>query len=371
MNSNVIAFYSDASEWGGHEILSAQIAKILSQNGWNVHFIHFRPEFPTAFGPLVHAHAITGHSHSPFPILQDRIRFRTGDLEAVLRSIKPGKLVVCQGNIERCTPAISLCQRLNIPVISYLPMAFTQEESQAVLGFLRDKLALRIYSQISAWITISPYQEALLRRFISPSTPVALIPIPLVSGEWASPTLLENPCNILVPGRIYYGQKRQDILPKVAQLLSSHGFPFQMTVIGDGPHSVPFRHLVTSSGMESKIKVIPHVPQGELLQLFEQPSTLVLIPSRFEGGPTVFFEALQKGCPILIADEPYTLDYSLPLWMRYTGNEPAHCAEKIMAYSSSYNMLDYQSAQLRILADHTPLVFESSILSAFRKMAPL
>lgn len=175
--SKHLYFYSDALEWGGQEILAARIANILADK-YQVHFFFSSEKFKTALNSSVEKISLPYHSQNPFPIVRDRISKKHKKTEQIFRDYGAGsdnfkKLIICPGNIERCIPAITAATKLKLQIISYYPMAFTQKESKATLGSLRDRLALRIYPKITKWIVNTPYQEQLLRRFIDIDTEVS------------------------------------------------------------------------------------------------------------------------------------------------------------------------------------------------------
>ena len=128
-------------------------------------------------------------------------------------------LVLCPGNIERCLPGLWAANKLHLPLVSYLPLAFTQSETHANLGWLRDLFAGAIYKNVDSWIVNSPYQKRLLERFVKDDIEVLLNPL-----AWQISAPARKPrkrMNIAIAGRIFFEQKGQDILPEVAQLLFS------------------------------------------------------------------------------------------------------------------------------------------------------
>ncbi len=360
-----ICFYSDAAEWGGQEILSARIANILSSAFARILFFHFSPKFRDALDPKIQTVCLPFSASTPFPIFRDRSRSKQRIVEKLFRDYHVKNLIVCPGNIERCLPAIFAAHRLKIQTVSYYPMAFTQSESGATLGKLRDILARSIYPLLSEWIVISRTQERLLRRFIARETPVHLLPNPLSWDFVCSPKIPGTPLKIATIGRIYFPQKGQDSIPIIARELRQEHFSFSFRVVGDGPDLKSLKSSIERHHVKECVSVSKWVSPDKLRQMLNEEFDLVLIPSRFEGEPLILFEAMQCGLPVLVADEEYVREYELPDWMLYRPDSPSDAATKIRNLSKSYDEETFVRTRTRLFANRGDVEFASLVLKIF------
>ena len=95
---------------------------------------------------------------------------------------------------------------------------------------------------------------------------------------------------------------------------------------------------------------------------------LLLIPSHFESGPIVLFEALQCGCPVLVADADYTDDYVLPPWMLFKEGSATDAAEKILHYAENWNEPQFLDLRERLFLDRTDEDFKRNVSRIFDKL---
>lgn len=360
-------FYSDAPEWGGQEILAARIANILAEK-YRVHFFFSTEQFKNALCDAIEKVQLPYHSQGPFPIIRDRLSKKIKIAQKLFLEIGAGsedfkKLVICPGNIERCIPAIIASRQLKLEVISYYPMAFTQRESQANLGFFRDLLALRVYPKISQWIVNTPYQEKLLRRFIKKNCAVYQLSNPLTFEKIAEPKKPESIRNITTIGRIYFGQKGQEIIPQIANKITGEK-PF-FTIIGQGPDSEKLTRMVSQKNLQGNFNFVSWASSTGIQEVLQNQTDLLLITSKFESGPMVLFEAIQCGVPVLIANEEYVKDYHLPQWMTYEPGNADDAVKKIRDYPSAWNAEEFISIRQRLFAGRTNEDFEAQVLKIF------
>lgn len=368
--SKHLYFYSDASEWGGQEILSARIANILAES-YQVHFFFSAQKFDSELHPSIERIPLPYHSQGPFPIVRDRFSGKSGKAFKLLKEHGAGsanfrQLIICPGNIERCIPAVVAASKLNLELISYYPMAFTQKESLAKFGTLRDRLALKVYPKISKWIVNTPYQERLLRRFIPSETPVFQLPNPLTYQEDAAPKAPSEVRNIANIGRLYFGQKGQEIIPPLASLLKEKGVHFH--VIGQGPDRDIFNKMVQDCGTSNVVHNYSWLSPNEVKEKLQNQMDLLLVTSKFESGPMVLFEALQCGIPVLAANEEYVKDYRLPCWMTYDPGNVQDAVQKILDLPQAWNQKTFEEVRQFLFAGRRDQEFQQLVLNIFSQI---
>ena len=369
--SKHLYFYSDAPEWGGQEILAARIANILSQS-YQVHFFFSSRKFETELFPGVERILLPYHSQGPFPIVRDRLSGKATQARKIFLNHGAGKgdfqkLIVCPGNIERCIPGIRAAHKLGLKIISYYPMAFTQKESLAKFGALRDRLALKVYPLISNWIVNTPYQERLLRRFIPGETKVFQLPNPLTYQEDSAPKKPVSIRQVVTIGRLYFGQKGQQIIPEIASYLEDDsGIRFH--VIGQGSDANKLKQIVAAKNLKDRVFYTSWASPAEIREQLLKYTDILLIPSKFESGPMVLFEALQCGVPVLVADEEYVKDYHLPEWMTFTPGDAQDAAQKIVDMADSWNAEEFEATRKFLFAGRNDEEFQQQVFRIFSQI---
>lgn len=368
--SKHLYFYSDASEWGGQEILAARIANILVQK-YQVHFFFSTKKFDSELLPAVERIPLPFCSQGPFPIVRDRISKKKGIAKKIFQEHGAGtgnfkQLIVCPGNIERCTPGILAATELKLEIVSYYAMAFTQKECQATLGALRDKLAMSVYPKISKWIVNTPHQERLLRRFIPNNVPVFQLPNPLTYTQDLPTKQPTNIKQVATIGRLFFGQKGQDIIPKIAGLLKGSGIQFQ--VIGQGPDTGNFLDAVNKNNLSGIVHHCEQISHEEIKAKFQNEIDLLLITSKFESGPMVLFEALQCGVPVLVANEEYSQDYNLPPWMFYEPGNYEDAAQKIKKMPQRFDGETFEKTRQALFDGRRDEDFQQRVLCIFSQV---
>ncbi len=363
-----ICFYSDAPEWGGQEILAARIANSLVDSFAKILFFYSCEPFQNALDPKIQAIRLPFAASTPFPIFRDRSRRKRKIVQNLFQKHRVENLVVCPGNIERCLPAIFAADRLGIFTVSYCPMAYTQRESGAAFGAIRDLLAKTVYPKISEWIVISKTQERLLRRFIAKEVPVHRLSNPLNVTEIGAPKIPDSPLRIATIGRIYFPQKGQDLIPKAARMLKEESFPCTFHIIGDGPDKETLDALIKKNHVEDSVRLSQWMPPQLLHQKMKSDFDILLLPSHFEGDPLVIPEAMACGLPVLIADEEYAKEFALPDWMTFSPGNLSDAVFKIQNFSKNYDEAVFMETRNRLTKERSPESFRQNTHSIFSKI---
>ena len=378
-------FYSDAKEWGGQEILSAQIASILAEaknnsdeNLYKVHFFYANENFEIALSKNIFLFKLPFHSQGPFPIIRDflwskingKIKRKSGVLKKIFQEVQNTnknftEIIICPGNIERCLPAIEAASKLKIKIKSYYPMAFTQKESRANFGFIRDKLAFFIYPKINSWVVNTEYQKKLLQRFIKKNVPVQILPNPLTFNKTAKVKIPEKIQNITTIGRIYFKQKGQEIIPFILKQAKSENIFLKFHIIGNGPDLKNLNIQIKKYHLKNFVEKVPWANTDTIQNILTEKTDLLFIPSKFESGPIVLFEALECGIPVLIANEPYVQDYKLPSWMLYTPGSAEDALQKIQEMPQNFCLEEFEEIRKHLFIGRSRKEFKAQVLNLF------
>lgn len=112
----------------------------------------------------------------------------------------------------------------------------------------------------------------------------------------------QGPVQFLFVGRFAFN-KGIDLLIEVARRMESDGIPAHFRLAGGGPMLEHFRQ----AGLPSNVELLGRVDDDELFRLYATTDCFVL-PTRFEGMPTVVLEAMARACPVVVSDVGATAD---------------------------------------------------------------
>ncbi len=128
------------------------------------------------------------------------------------------------------------------------------------------------------------------------------------------PNAVEMPCEVpvdrhadghtrfLFVGRFAFN-KGIDLLMRVAHRFAGEQAPVVFRLAGDGPLLEHYR----AQGLPANVELLGRVDDNALFKLYATQDCLVL-PTRFEGMPTVVLEAMARACPVIVTDVGATAD---------------------------------------------------------------
>jgi glycosyltransferase involved in cell wall biosynthesis len=124
--------------------------------------------------------------------------------------------------------------------------------------------------------------------------PNAVDPVDLPSAARSD----HRPLHLLFVGRFAFN-KGIDVLLDVAMRLEreGHGGLVRFKLVGDGPLLTRYQRM----GLPGNVELLGRVDDAGLDRLYRECDAFVL-PTRFEGMPTVVLEAMARGCPIIVSD---------------------------------------------------------------------
>jgi glycosyltransferase involved in cell wall biosynthesis len=129
------------------------------------------------------------------------------------------------------------------------------------------------------------------RVVVLPNAVESVDPTPLPDTD-------HRPLRVLFVGRFAFN-KGIDVLMAVARRLEQEGRTgeFRFQLVGDGPLLAAYR----SAGLPGNVELMGRVDDEGLDGLYRTCDALVL-PTRFEGMPTVVLEAMARARPIVVSD---------------------------------------------------------------------
>jgi glycosyltransferase involved in cell wall biosynthesis len=104
---------------------------------------------------------------------------------------------------------------------------------------------------------------------------------------------------VLVVGRLT-DQKAVEIVIQAVSLIAGRG-DFRVLILGDGPLRTELAAMVSRSGLNDHIVMLPYQP--DWWGLLRIAKALVSV-SRYEGHPNVVLETMAAGCPLIVSDIP-------------------------------------------------------------------
>jgi glycosyltransferase involved in cell wall biosynthesis len=101
---------------------------------------------------------------------------------------------------------------------------------------------------------------------------------------------------ILFIGRLSYRKGLFDLLECAKVVCRRYGIKF--ILVGKGELEQKIRNVIEKEGLQDKIILVGHQNREELVRLY-QNATIFVLPSHYEGLPTVLLEAMSCGLPVV------------------------------------------------------------------------
>ena len=240
---------------------------------------HHRPERMLAVHPSERWVRIPCHTGTP----EGRCRALVRALAAV------GPAVAIGVNVPDLYPAVNRARRAGSAVRALMTVHAIEPELYADAARFRsvldgvgatNRLACRLLE------TVSGLEGE--RVFYAP---YGLDPEP-APGE---PRIGGDPIAIGYVGRLEQAQKRVLDLPRVAAALDELGVRATWRVAGAGPEEAALRAALP----EGRTELLGTVPAAELPERLYRTLDALLVPSRWETGPLVAWEAMAEGVPVV------------------------------------------------------------------------
>lgn len=111
---------------------------------------------------------------------------------------------------------------------------------------------------------------------------------------------------ILFTGRLVYRKGLYDLL-ECSRMLYERYKDLNFIIVGKGGLSTELKEKVKNLGMEDRFKILGYVDKKALIQLY-QNATIYVLPSHYEGLPTVLLEAMSCGLPVIATAVSGNLD---------------------------------------------------------------
>lgn len=259
----------------------------LAERGWE-------PVLGLVEGPRHHRpeRQLAAHPHDPWVRIPCRTGTPEGRCRALVRALSVVAPDVAVGvNVPDLYPAVNRARRAGSPVRTIMTVHAIEPELygdafrfHAILdgAAATNRLACRLLEAVSGYagerVFYAPYGW-------DPATSVP--PARAENDQFA----------VGYAGRLEEPQKRVLDLPRVAAALDELGVRAGWRVAGSGPAERALR-----AGLpEGRTELLGAVPAAELPERLYRTVDALLVPSRWETGPLVAWEAMAEGVPVVAA----------------------------------------------------------------------
>jgi glycosyltransferase involved in cell wall biosynthesis len=222
----------------------------------------------------------------------------SGRVADVLRTM-PDAVVYAQGmdvwkGIEEFTPRLIVNPH---GLESYQALTLKQK----LIGVPYKMIHNHIFRHARFVVSLGGRLTSILHRHVPhASERVVVIPNGVLPAEGAraAETPAGSPCKALFVSRLVYNKGVPDLI-RSFHLLGQRGFAsrISLTVAGDGP----LRDRFPDDTLPPHIRFVGSVDDAALDSLYRSSHVFVL-PTLFEGMPTVVLEAMARGLPIIVTD---------------------------------------------------------------------
>jgi glycosyltransferase involved in cell wall biosynthesis len=109
----------------------------------------------------------------------------------------------------------------------------------------------------------------------------------------------------LFVGRLSYRKGIEDLIEAWERLPTEDRIPLK--IVGKGPLREQLEKRISETALEEDIEFRGHVPRSELVRLYKQ-AELCMVPSHYEGLPTVLLEPMAARAPVVATAVSGALD---------------------------------------------------------------
>lgn len=110
---------------------------------------------------------------------------------------------------------------------------------------------------------------------------------------------------LLYVGRLGHRKGIEDLVTAAESVLESNDV--RLKIVGKGPLRDKLTEMVRERGIEDRVEFLGHVDRDRLVSLYQR-ATVHVVPSHYEGLPTVLLEAMACGRPVVATAVSGSLD---------------------------------------------------------------
>lgn len=291
--------YNDSIIFGGHEIMTVELAKYLSL--LNVSLVFVVNEKNSRLIKLINErleHNVdiieTKFNSEKFPTLKLPFEIlKIYRLMSIMKDQSPDAIIVSQGSIELGLKGILSGMLIRAKVFSYLPYTEKISATGGKFAVVRDFINSYIYRLIPNFILINEvFQKDLENNYNIKRDNVFVVENLVDFKGLTKPALLKKDSvqiQATLIGRFYLAQKGQDVAIKAIEILRKKNINIKLLLVGEGPDKVKIENTIAKSDAKDVIEIQSW--SNNVKDIYDN-SDLVLLPSRYEGIPLVLLESI-------------------------------------------------------------------------------
>ncbi len=372
-----VLFYSDTAEFGGHEAMTLEAVRCLSQrDDLAVSIIFYQGNTRLSAGLTE-----IGRSTGNLALLPSKFRSRSlqgfrslisirkaDHLAGLMKQVNPSVVIVSQGRIESGSLGLLAANRAGFRTISYLPMAHPLSVSARPVALrLRQMVNEHFYHLPDKFITISQSARKMLLE--QGARDVVVVP----NGIRIRPALptdrqrfrkmqgiSQQQYLVGVIGRIDFRQKGQDFALAAISRFRDRLVTYRFFFVGEGPDSERLKTMIAKTNLAQTVRVLPWCNDMEKIYAGVD---MLLIPSKFEGVPLVMLEAMSHKIPIIASDTDAMAELLPPGWLFAFGDCQA-LFERLVRVSCTDNSRMLEDHRKRVLEEFTHERFCANLSAA-------
>ena len=172
---------------------------------------------------------------------------------------------------------------------------------QKLIGVPYKAIHNHLFRHARCVVSLGGRLTTILRRHVAdPARRIVVIPNGVLpcDAPRASQTRPNAACRVLFVARLVYNKGVPDVI-QAFHLLHERGLSHlaQLTLVGEGP----LRQAFDNDGLPPNVRFAGAVDDTALDELYRE-SDVFILPTLFEGMPTVVLEAMARGLPIIVTD---------------------------------------------------------------------
>lgn len=303
------AFILYANQLGGHELMSSKLADQFVEANHEVTL--FLPDEIENTQRLLNDYSkIKIQRYDSGIDKENKLSARGFVVSSVKRfrliwrlKLDYGLVINCQGSFEQNWISSLFCRMLGISVASYVPYTSYPSERKARYSYFRDKVFGVLVRLPLKYIVIDGHYKRQLNARFKIKTSDILVFENKVHVEPARREVkvgdLNKPLSFVLPGRVYFAQKGQDLLIDAIKKFPDENLNLTFTFIGDGPDQKKLKEYISSNDLSTTCTMMPW--RNDVNGIYDS-CDCVILPSRYEGVSLVMLEAMAFKKPLLASN---------------------------------------------------------------------
>lgn len=128
--------------------------------------------------------------------------------------------------------------------------------------------------------------------------------------DWLKRQPYAHPFRLVYVGRLEQRQKGIFFLPEILEGCLQRGLEVTLTIAGDGPDSESLQQAFAQRGLKDRVEFVGHLTPQQVYATYLD-AHVMLMPSFWEGLPTVLLEAQACGCVPIASRLPEITDVAV------------------------------------------------------------